>query len=144
MKTWVLYYSRGGNTKKIAEAIAEELEILKTEQVPPAYPPENVQLLFLGTGVYAGKPDPKMIEFIRTLNTDRVKNVAVFGTRGGNDTRAIETVKSLIKEKGINVIDETFSCQGKYFIFFNRKKPDAEDLKAAKAFARKIYDSLKA
>lgn len=144
MKTWVLYYSKGGNTKKVAEAIAEELEVLKTEQIPPAYPPENVQLLFLGTGVYAGKPDPKMIEFIRTLNNNRVKNAVVFGTKGGDDIRAIETVKSLLKEKGINVIDETFSCKGKYFIFFNRKKPDGEDLKAAKAFARRIYDSLKA
>lgn len=144
MKTWVLYYSKGGNTKKVAEAIAEELEVLKTEQVPPAYPPENVQLLFLGTGVYAGKPDPKMVEFIRTLNSNRVKNAVVFGTTGGNDNSAIDKVKALLKEKGINVIDETFTCKGKYFIFFNRKKPDGEDLKAAKAFARKIYDSLKA
>ncbi len=144
MKTWVLYYSKGGNTKKIAEAIAEELAVPKTEQVPPAYPPENVQLLFLGTGVYAGKPDPKMIEFIRTLNNNRVKNAVVFGTKGGNDNRAIETVKSLLKEKGINVIDETFSCKGKYFLFFNRKNPNCEELKAAKAFARKIYDSVKA
>ncbi len=143
MKTWVLYYSKGGNTKKVAEAIAEELEVPKTEQVPPAYPPEKVQLLFLGTGVYAGKPDPKMIEFVRTLNSDRVKNVAVFGTKGGDDKRAIETVKSLLKEKGINVVDETFSCKGKYFIFFNRNKPDSEDIKAAKAFARKVHDSLK-
>lgn len=142
MKTWVLYYSKGGNTKKIADAIAEELELLKSEQIPPAYPPENVQLLFLGTGVYAGKPDPKMEEFIRTLNNNRVKNVAVFGTKGGQDT-AIETVKALLKEKGINVIDETFSCRGKFFIFFNRKKPDSEDIKAAKAFARKVYDSVK-
>ncbi|PYG87302.1 flavodoxin I [Ruminiclostridium sufflavum DSM 19573] len=143
MKTWVLYYSRGGNTKKIAEAMAEELEVPKAEQVPPAYPPENVQLLFLGTGIYAGKPDSKMVEFIRTLNTDRVKNAAVFGTNGGQDT-AIETVKSLLREKGINVIDETFSCKGKYFLFINRNKPDSEDLKAAKVFARKVYDSLKA
>jgi flavodoxin len=142
MKTWVLYYSKGGNTKKIADAIAEELEVPKTEQIPPAYPPENVQLLFLGTGVYGGKPDAKMIEFIRTLNSNRVKNVAVFGTKGSQDT-AIDTVKSLLKEKGINVIDETFSCKGKFFLFFNRNKPDSEDIKAAKAFARKVHDGLK-
>lgn len=144
MKTWVLYYSKSGNTKKVAEAIAEELAVPKTEQVPPAYPPENVQLLFLGTGVYGGQPDPKMVEFVRTLNSDRVKNVAVFGTKGGDDNKAIDTVKSLLKEKGINVIDETFSCKGKAFFFINRKKPDSDDIKAAKAFARKVHDSLKA
>ena len=143
MKTWVLYYSKGGNTKKIADAIAEELGVPKAEQIPPAYPPEGVSLLFLGTGVYAGKPDPKMVEFIRTLSSDRVKNAVVFGTNGGQDT-AIETVKSLLKEKGINVIDETFSCKGKFFLFFNRKKPDGNDIKAAKQFARRINDSIKA
>ncbi len=146
MKTWVLYYSRGGNTKKIADAIAEELKefgVLKSEQIPPAYPPENVQLLFLGTGIYAGKPDSKMVEFIRTLNSNRVKNAVVFGTTGSQNN-AVETVKALLREKGINVIDETFLCKGKYFIFFNRKKPDSDDIKAAKTFARKIYNSIKA
>lgn len=146
MKTWVLYFSRGGNTKKIADAIAEELKefgVLKSEQIPPAYPPENVQLLFLGTGIYAGKPDSKMVEFVRTLNNNRVKNAVVFGTTGSQNN-AVEAVKALLKEKGINVIDETFLCKGKYFIFFNRKKPDSDDIKAAKAFARKIYNSIKA
>ncbi len=146
MKTWVLYYSRGGNTKKVADAIAEELEdVLKSEQIPPAYPPENVQLMFLGTGEYAAKPDQKMVEFIRTLSPNRVKNVAVFGTNGSalSDSKAIMQVKALLKEKGINVIDESFACKGKYFIFMNRKKPDANDIANAKAYARKIYNSIK-
>jgi len=142
MKTWVLYYSKGGNTKKIADAIAEELGVLKSEQIPPAYPPEGVNLLFLGTGIYAGKPDAKMVEFVRTLNSNRVKNAVVFGTNGGGDG-AIEAVKALLKEKGINVIEETFSCRGKFFLFFNRKKPDTNNIKSAKAFARRIYDGLK-
>jgi len=144
MKTWVLYYSKGGNTKKIADAITEELGVPKSEQIPPAYPPEGVNLLFLGTGVYAGKPDPKIVEFIRTLNNNRVKNAVVFGTAGGDPNPAIEIVKSLLKEKDINVIDETFSCRGKFFLLFNRKKPDSNDIKAAKEFARRINDNLKA
>lgn len=147
MKTWVLYYSKSGNTKKISDAIAEELEdVLKSEQIPPAYPPENVALLFLGTGEYAGKPDPKMVEFIRTLDTNRVKNAAVFGTSGGGipEGKAIATVKDLLKEKGINVIDESFVCKGKNFIFFNRSKPDDTDIKNAKEYARRVYNSIKA
>ncbi len=146
MKTWVLYYSKSGNTKKIADAIAEELEdVLKSEQIPPAYPPENVALLFLGTGEYAGKPDLKMIEFVRTLNTNRVKNAAVFGTSGAGtaEGKAVSALKALLREKGINVVDETFACKGKNFIFFNRNKPDADDVKAAKEYARKVYGSIK-
>lgn len=146
MKTWVLYYSKGGNTKKIADAIADELEeVLKSEQIPPAYPPENVSLLFLGTGEYAGKPDSKMVEFIRTLNNNRVKNAAVFGTSGGGtaEGKAIAAVKGMLREKGINVVEESFSCKGKNFIFFNRNKPDENDVKSAKEYARKVYSSLK-
>lgn len=146
MKTWVLYYSKGGNTKKIADAIADELEdVLKSEQIPPAYPPENVALLFLGTGEYAGKPDSKMVEFIRTLNTNRVKNVAVFGTSGAGSSegKAITAVKTLLKEKGINVVNEAFACKGKYFGFLNRKKPDDTDIKNAKEYARRVYNSIK-
>lgn len=143
MKTWVLYYSKGGNTRKVADAIAGELdEVLKSEQIPPAYPPENVGLLFLGTGEYAGKPDPKMVEFIRTLNTDRVKNAAVFGTSASGAGKAINSVKDLLKEKGINVVDESFSCRGK-FLLSNRKKPDENDIHDAKEFAKKVYGSLK-
>jgi len=145
MKTMVMYYSRGGNTKVIADAITKELGILQSEQVPPSYPLENVSLLFLGTGEYGGKPDPKMIEFIRTLNNNRVKNVAVYGTSGSGTVngKAVTAVKALLKEKGINVIDETFCCKGKFFLFFNRRKPDSDDILKAKEFARKIYNSLK-
>ncbi|HEX2927404.1 MAG TPA: flavodoxin family protein [Ruminiclostridium sp.] len=146
MKTWVLYYSKSGNTKKIADAIADELDdVLKSEQIPPAYPPENVALLFLGTGEYAGKPDSKTVEFVRTLNKDRVKNVAVFGTDGkGVAGAAIDTIKALLKEKGINVIEESFCCKGRTFIFMNRKKPDAGDIQAAKEYAKRVYNSVKA
>ncbi len=146
MKTMVMYYSRNGNTKVIADAITKELGILQSEQIPPSYPLENVSLLFLGTGEYAGKPDPKMIEFIRTLNNNHVKNVVVYGTSGSGtiNGKAVTTVKNLLKEKGINVIDETFCCKGKFFLFFNRKKPDSDDILKAKEFARKVYNSFKA
>jgi flavodoxin len=145
MKTWVLYYSKGGNTKKIADAIADELDdVMKSEQIPPAYPPEKVALMFLGTGEYAGKPDPKTVEFVRTLTKDRVKNIAVFGTNGkGQAGTAISTIKSLIKEKGINVVDESYCCKGKFFIFANRKNPNADEIQAARQYAKRIYDSVK-
>lgn len=144
MKTWVMYYSRGGNTKVIADAIAEELKLSYAEQLPPSYPLENVKLLFLGTGEYGGKPDPKTIEFIRTLNTKRVTNVAVFGTSGRGEVngKAITIVKELLKDKGINVINETFSCKGKFFLLFNKNKPSKDDIQKAKEFAIRVYNSI--
>ena len=51
MKVAVRYFSRGGNTKKLANAIAEAVgaEALTTE-VPLS---EDVDILFLGSSVYA-------------------------------------------------------------------------------------------
>lgn len=141
MKIKVLYQSRSGNTKKVAEAIAQSLSQV-AEAVPPAYPPENVKLLFLGGGVYAGKVDKKIVDFINTLNTDRVKNVALFGTSGNQDL-AIAQMRELLKSKGINVLDESFLCKGKTFFFANRQHPSKEDLKEAQDFARRITEQVK-
>jgi len=141
MKIKVMYHSKGGNTKKIADAIAEAVGQVN-EAVPPAYPLDNVALLFLGGAPYAGKIDKKLADFIKTLNTSRVRNVALFGTTGSQDS-AINEMKSMLKAQGINVLDETFLCKGKYFVFFNRKHPNEADTKAAKEFAQRAVLTIK-
>ena len=141
MKTKVMYHSRSGNTKKIADAIAQTLGQV-AEAVPSDYPLENVGLLFLGAGVYGGKADKKIVEFIRTLNTSRVKNIALFGTSAGGDSKHLNALKELIKGQGITVVDETFVCKGKFFFFINSKNPNAEDLKQAQKFAKEVCDKL--
>lgn len=141
MKVKVMYHSKGGNTKKVAEAIAQAVG-QTAEAIPPAYPLESVNVLFLGAAIYAGKIDPKIREFIRTLNSSRVKNVALFSTSGGQDKALIE-MKDLLKSQGINVLAETFLCKGEWFVFFNRKHPNSEDLKAAQEFAEKVVGQVK-
>jgi flavodoxin len=139
MKLKVMYYSRKGNTKKVAEAMANALG-QTAEALPPAYPLENVGLLYLGVGVYMGTVDKKVEEFIRTLNTNRVKNVVVFGTSGSQD-KAIKKTQELLREKGINVVDDTFMCKGK-FLFMHRKHPTDKELGEAGEFAKKIVARL--
>lgn len=141
MKLKVMYHSRGGNTKKVADAIAEAVGQV-SEAVPPAYPLENVSLLFLGAAVYQGKIDKKMKEFILTLNTNRVKNVALFSTTGSQDN-AINEMRDLLKAQGINVLQETFLCKGRFFFFFNRNRPNSEDLSKAKEFAKNAISKIK-
>ncbi len=141
MKIRVLYYSKGGSTKKVAEAMAKAIN-QPVEAIPPAYPLENVKLLFLGSGVYAGKINQKMVDFINTLNTNRVKNVALFGTTGKED-KAITKMRELLTAKGINVLEESFLCKGKFFLFFNSRHPNAVDLKQAQEFAMKQVGLMK-
>jgi len=141
MKIKVMYQSKGGNTKMVADAIAEAVGQVN-EAVPPAYPLENVSLLFLGGALYSGKIDKKLVDFIKTLNISRAKNVAIFGTSGSQDN-VITQIKDLVKAQGINVLDETFMCKGKFFVFFNRKRPNEADLKLAKEFAQRAVLKVK-
>lgn len=136
MKVKVFYHSKSGNTKKIAEAIAKATGQV-AEAIPPAYPPENLDVLFLGAGIRAGKVDKKMEEFVRTLNPNRAKKVVVFGTAGSPEG-AYPVMKKMLEEKGITVSSDYFMCKGKWFFFMDRGHPNAQDLKAAEEFAMKV------
>ncbi len=140
-KIRVIYQSRKGNTKKIADAIATVIGDV-SEELPPAYPCEGVNILFLGGGIYAGKIDKKLDAFVRTLTPQRVKNVAVFGTAASGEDKGVQQIKDLLKSQSINVLDDSFVCKGK-FLFANRKNPDANDIQAAKEFAQRVLDKLK-
>ena len=68
----VLVDSRGGNTRKVADAIAGELGI--TAMDVAATPQNDAKLLFLGSGTYGGKPGEAMLKFIGSGN--------LYGTQG--------------------------------------------------------------
>jgi flavodoxin I len=73
----VLVDSRGGNTRKVADAIAGELGI--TAMDVATMPQNDAQLLFLGSGTYGGKPGEAMLKFIGS-GTLTGRRVALFGT----------------------------------------------------------------
>lgn len=140
MKTQVMYYSRSGNTKKVADAIAQALGQV-SKSVPLDYPMEDVDILFLGAGAYANQVGKRMIEFISTLNSSQVKNVVLFGTNGGHEN-SLSYMRGLLWEQGIKVIEKTYSCKGKFFFFIHRKHPSDEDLRKAQEFAKALYEKL--
>jgi flavodoxin len=139
MRIKVMYYTRSGNTKKVAEAIAEEFDT-NEEKLPPAFMPERDDLLFIGAGVYMGNADSKVRDFIRILTPAKIKNVAVFGT--GAEDKAIKAMKELLKAQGINVVEESFLCRGKTLGIFSRKHPDEKDLENARNFAKNVVSKL--
>jgi flavodoxin len=141
MNIRVKYHSTTGNTKKVAEAISETAGV-QAEQILENSTVEAVDLLFIGDGIYAGKTNINTVNFIKTLNSDKVKNAAVFGTYGGQE-KAIVGMKELLKAQGINVMEESFGCRGKAWFFLNRKHPDSQELANAKKFADNILNKLK-
>lgn len=133
MKIAVRYYSRGGNTEKLAKAIAEAVgaEALTTD-VPLS---EDVDILFLGSSVYAYGVDDSVKKFI-SGNSVKIGKVVNFST-AALIRSTYKQVSRLLKEKNIPMAEEEFYCRGS-FGPMHRGKPDAQDLKAAAEFAKKI------
>ena len=133
MTVAVRYYSRGGNTKKIAEAIADAIGVkAETVAVPLS---GNVDILFLGSAPYAFDVDDEVKKFIRGINVS-VGKVVCFSTAAViKSTR--QYVQKLLTEKKIPLADEEFACRGAFTVL-HRGHPNAEDQKAAADFARKI------
>ena len=109
----VIYASKGGNTKKLAEAIAKEINTTAQSVRRIRTFETTVDLLFIGASLYAEKIDGTLRRFLKELTSDRVKKVAVFGTAAGNGS-AIDEVRDILKDSGITVCDEVFQCRGSF------------------------------
>lgn len=129
----VIYFSRKGSTKKLADAIATEIGV-KAEDVTKANLNETT-CVFLGSGCYGGKPGKKITMFIEK-NDFKDKNVALFGTSGGGGGQETVVMEIQLKNKGA-IVKGNFFCKGKFW-FGNKDKPSEEDLENAKKFANKI------
>ena len=133
----VLVDSRGGNTRKVADAIAGEVGI--TAMDVAATPQNDAQLLFLGSGTYGGKPGEAMQKFIGSGNLTGRK-VALFGTAASlaGGQKLISAMADMVQQKGATVMG-SYHCKGK-FLFVNRGHPNNEDLDNAKKFAREMLN----
>lgn len=133
MKSQVIYFSRKGSTKKIADAIASESKT-KPEDVKNAEL-KNDTFIFLGSGCYGGKPGKKIQKFIEKYDFTN-RDIALFGTSGGGDGKETEAMQNMLKEKNAKVKGKYF-CKGKFWIL-NKNKPDKKDLDDAKNFAKEM------
>lgn len=140
MKNSVIYYTKLGHSRKIAEAIAQELHI-KAEDIHTHPDLNNLDLLFIVSGIYGGKKAPELLEQIKTLDSQQVKQVALITSSGGKTTPATD-VRAALLERGIQVIKEEFTCQGAIF-FFGLGHPNKIDLQNAVAFAKTTLQQTK-
>jgi flavodoxin I len=134
MNFQVIYFSRKGSTKKIADAIASELGI-NAEDVKNAKLGDDT-FVFLGSGCYGSKPSKLMTKFIEE-NDFKNNIVALFGTSGGGHGSEVYAMEDQLKTKQIEIKDKFF-CRGKFFFIINRGKPNNEDLDKAKKFAKHL------
>ena len=134
MKAAVRYYTKTGNTKKLAEAVAQALGV---EALPISVPvTEKVDILFLGNSYYAFSIDPAVRDFIRTLDKNLVGRIANFGSAAMLNS-TWKKVKAEADKVGIPMVEKEFHCRGQ-FHGAHKGRPNGDDLAAAAAFAKSL------
>ena len=129
MNIAVRYYSKSGNTRAVAEAVAEAVGV-KAVSVDTAEADikESVDLLFIGGALYAYGLDKHLKEYLETLKKENVKKAVVFST-SWLSKHSVDLIKNGLKEAGIPVEEE---------FFYVKNKPSDEQKKQAADFARKF------
>lgn len=139
MNIEIRYTSRSGNTKKIAEAIGEQLGVTPQSVTVPLS--EDVDILFLGSALYALQLDKNMLSFIDTLSPEAAKKVYCFSTTAVL-TSSYGTLKKALSKQRIIPEKLEFHCKGQ-FGALHMGHPDNSDIKRAKSFAKKAVAAYK-
>ena len=133
MNIAIRYYSQTGNTKKLAEANAEELGVEAKSVSEPLE--ERTAFVFLCNSVYWAGIDKSVKRFVRD-NADRI------GTLVNVSTAALVAssygqMQKLAAECGVRLSEKEFHCRGQ-FAALHAGRPDEADRKAVRAFARGV------
>ena len=138
MTIQVLYASKTGHTKQIAQTMAAALGV-QAQDVQDK-PEIKADLLFIGSGIYASRADRDLCLFVKKLTDDQVKHVVLFYTSMTGIAVTTE-LPGLLRQNGILVEDHEFSCKGK-FLFFSWRHPNEKDLEQARGFALALRDRI--
>lgn len=135
MNIAIRYYTKTGNTKKLADAIAEVCNVeSKTVDEPLT---EDVDILFLGSAVYAAGIDNSIKEFLKNISVN-VGCIYSFSSAALLES-TFGQVKKEAEANGLKISDDEFHCRGA-FKLIHRGRPNDEDLKNAQEFAKRIIN----
>ena len=132
MNIAVRYYTRSGNTKKLAEAVAEAIAVEAKDVSVPLE--EKADVLFLGCSYYAFDVDEAVKDFIAN-NKDNIGKIVCFGTSAMMKSMK-KPVKKVADTVGVAVADEEFHCRGE-FAKVHKGRPNEADLASAAEFAKR-------
>ena len=128
----VRYYTKTGNTKKLADALAKELGVEALSIDTPVS--EKVDILFLGNSYYAFTIDPEVRDFVKNLDKNKVGKIVNFGSAAMLNS-TYKKVKAEAYKVGIPMDTKEFHCKGE-FKGVHKGRPNAEDISAIVAFAK--------
>ena len=130
MNIEVRYYTRGGNTRRLAEAVAKALNVeARTVDAPMD---GRADVVFLCASVYGGMPEKSVITFVKQNARDIGRLVVLSTSASGRST--FTKLKAAAEDMGVPVSEAYFHCPGA-FMFLHRDRPNEEDCKNAATFA---------
>lgn len=128
----VRYYTKTGNTKRLAEAMAKELGV---EALPISEPVNDaVDYLFLGNSYYAFSIDPEVRAFVESLDKEKIGKIVNFGSAALLNS-TYKKVKNVADKVGIAMDDKEFHCKGE-FKGIHKGRPNEADIAAAVQFVK--------
>ncbi|MFK4935869.1 flavodoxin family protein [Lactococcus garvieae] len=143
MKYAVRYASRGGNTRAVADEIAKKIDV-KAERISEPLE-EEVDVLFLGSGVWFASVTKDMKEYLAALDSGKIKQIVAFSTSGHLES-AIKKITAAAKDKGIKVNEESFdlhlNMQGMTFFAPAGGDLTKEQINEVDAFVDKVLTKL--
>jgi len=133
MNIAVRYYTRSGNTKKLAEAAAQAVSVSAQDISVPLT--EKVDILLLGCSYYAFDVDEAVKKFILE-NSEKIGKIVCFGTSAMMKSMK-KPVRKVADTVGVAVAEEEFHCRGQ-FGKLHKGRPNEEDRKALTAFVQAL------
>lgn len=133
MKYAVRYYTKTGNTKKLALEVASVLGVEACTTDTPLSEP--VDLLFLGSSVYAAGVDENIVQFIKE-NSSKIGQIVNIST-AALISSTYKQVKKLADENGLKMCEKEFHCRGS-FAMMHKNHPDEQDIANVNAFAKEF------
>lgn len=133
MKIAIRYYTKTGNTKKMAEALSETVGVEALTVDNPLT--EDVDILFLGSAVYAAGVDAKVKEFIENIDVN-IGKIVNFSSAALIES-TYKQVKKIAENNNLTMAEEEFHCRGA-FKLVHRGRPNDNDLRNLQEFAKNI------
>lgn len=137
MDSKILYMTKTGHSRKIAQAIADalELEAFDAKINPDLH---NTDLLIVVGGIYGGRSNPDLVEYMKKIDSTLVKH-AVLITSCASKKFFQKEVRAVLFENGIEVFPKEFVCRGN-FILVGLGHPNKQDFADAIDFAKQAID----
>jgi len=155
MNISIIYFSQTGNTRRVAEAMAEAFReaghITRTTPLKKATPQDAItgDMLGIGSPCFASQAPTPIKVFLRSLPELNQKRAFVFATSGGAPGRVLSDLTRLLHRKRADVVGGFLTrgeCHYPVPCIVGRwpNRPNAGDLACARRFALAVAKHISA